>query len=134
MDRYHVALFIHILTLVIAASATAITKLAVTRRIRARTVGEALEWHGVLSSTARLFPVCLALFTITGSYMLSLTAGVKWTSGFVVAGFVGVALLLVSGVYLATKGRALQKFLEEMAKGGSDRSMPTPAGPPPFAV
>ena len=43
MDAYHIALFIHIVTLVVAASATAITKFAVKRRIRARSVRETLE-------------------------------------------------------------------------------------------
>jgi len=51
MDAYHIALFLHIVTLIVAASATAVTKLAVGRRIRARTVGEALEWHNVLMSS-----------------------------------------------------------------------------------
>ena len=48
MDAYHIALFLHIVTLLVAASATAVTKLAVGRRIRARTVREALEWHELL--------------------------------------------------------------------------------------
>jgi len=34
MDAYHIALFLHIVTLIVAASATAVTKLAVGRRIR----------------------------------------------------------------------------------------------------
>jgi hypothetical protein len=53
MDRYHITLFIHILALLVAASATAITKLAAGRRARARTVGDVLDWHNVLMSTSR---------------------------------------------------------------------------------
>jgi hypothetical protein len=134
MDRYHIALFIHIVTLIVAASATAVTKLAVGRRARARTVGEALDWHGVLMSASKLFPMCLAAFVITGFYMLSITHTSVWSSGFVVAGLVGVALLLVSGVFLATKGKALKAVLEEIAKRGADQPAPKLVPPPLVAA
>src|SRR4051812_32593127 len=84
MDRYHVALFLHIVSLVVAAAATSVTKLAVGRRARARTVSEALDWHNVLESSAKLFPMCLAAFVITGFYMLSITHVSPWSTGFIV--------------------------------------------------
>ena len=132
MDRYHIALFIHIVTLVVAASATAVTKLAASRRARARTIAEVLDWHGVLMSSSKVFPVCLAAFVITGFYMLSISRANVWSSGFVVAGLVGVTLLLVSGVFLSTKGRALKHMLDEMAKRGADQ--PAPKLVPPALV
>ena len=132
MDRYHIALFLHIVTLIVAASTTAVTKLAVSRRIRARTVGEVLDWHEVLMSASKLFPICLAVFVITGSYMLSVANVHVWTTGFVVAGFVGVGLLLASGIYLAMKAKALKAVLENMAKAGADR--PAPKLVPPRLV
>jgi hypothetical protein len=134
MDRYHIALFIHIVTLIVAASATAVTKLAVGRRARARTVREVLEWHDVLSSASKAFPICLAAFTLTGFYMLGVSHAAIWTSGFVVAGLVGVVLLLVSGVFLATKGRALRQMLEQMAKNGADQPAPKLVPPPLIAA
>lgn len=132
MDRYHVVLFFHIVTLIAAAAATAVTKLAVGRRARARTVGEVLEWHTLLMSAAKVFPMCLAAFVITGGYMLSLVPATTWSTGFVVAGLVGVTLLLVSGVFLATKAKALKQVLEEMAKRGADQ--PAPRLVPPRLV
>ena len=108
MDAYHIALFLHIVTLIVAASATAVTKLAVGRRIRARTVAEALEWHNVLMSASRLFPICLVVFVITGGYMMSVIHVSLWSSGFLVAGLVGVALLFASGTFLGIKGNALK--------------------------
>jgi len=134
MDRYHIALFLHIVTLIVAASTTAVTKLAVTRGIRARTVGEVLEWHLVLMSASKLFPICLAAFVITGSYMLSVAKAHVWTSGFVVAGFAGVALLLASGTYLGLKGKALKAVLENMANAGADRPAPKLVPPPLVAT
>jgi hypothetical protein len=134
MDRYHIALFLHIVTLIVAASTTAVTKLAVSRRIRARTIGEVLEWHEVLMSASKLFPMCLAAFVITGSYMLSVSNSSVWTTGFAVAGFVGVGLLLASGVYLSTKAKALKAVLENMAKAGADRPAPKLIPPPLVAM
>ncbi len=134
MDRYHVALFIHIVTLIVAASATAVTKLAVGRRARARTIGEALDWHDVLMSSSKVFPMCLAAFVITGFYMLSVSRASIWSSGFVVAGLVGVVLLLVSGVFLGTKGKALRHMLDEMAKRGMDQPAPKLVPPPLLAA
>jgi hypothetical protein len=134
MDRYHIALFIHIVTLIVAASATAVTKLAVGRRAGARTVGEVLEWHDVLTSAAKVFPICLAAFVITGFYMLGVAHAAVWSSGFVIAGLVGVVLLLASGVFLATRGRALKQLLEEMAKNAADQPAPKLVPPPLVAA
>lgn len=134
MKMYHIALFLHLVTLMAAAGATATTKLAVGRRIRARTVGEALDWHNALMSASKVFPVCLAAFTITGFYMLSVTHTAAWSSGFIVAGLVGVALLFASGTFLGIKARALKQVLETMAKDGPDRPAPRFAPPPLVAV
>ena len=133
MDAYHIALFLHIVTLIVAASATAVTKLAVGRRIRARTVGEALEWHNLLMSASRLFPICLVVFVITGGYMVSVIHVSLWSSGFLVAGLVGVALLFASGTFLGIKGNALKQILEQAAKQGSERPAPRLV-PPPLVV
>ena len=130
MDLYHITLFIHIVTLLVAAGVTAVVKLAIGRRSRARTVGEVLDWHNVLTAAAKLFPMCLVAFVVTGGYMLSITR-VPWSTGFVVAGLVGVVLLLSGGVFLGVKGNALKQMLEGMAKNGADKPAPTLV-PPPF--
>ena len=124
MDSYHFALFIHLVTLIVAAGVTAITKLAAARRVRARTVGELLEWHGVLMSAARFFPLCLAVFTASGAYMLGVTHAAVWGSAYVVAGLTGVVLLLASGAFLGAKARAFRDVLAEMAQHGADRPVP----------
>jgi hypothetical protein len=132
MDRYHIALFIHILTLVVAGSVTAIVKLAATRRIRARTVGEALEWHTMMISTAKFFPACLVSFTVTGFYMLSFTGGARVSAGYVDAGLAGVILLLASGTYLGIKGGGLKRILEEASSRDAEAAPPRLI--PPAAV
>jgi hypothetical protein len=130
MAAYHLALYIHILAVIVAAGVTAITKLAVGRRIRARTVAEALDWHNVLMSSARLFPICLAVFVLTGGYMMSVVRVSVWATGFILAGLVGVVLLLASGTYLGIRGKALKLALEEIAAKGADQPVPRMAPPP----
>ncbi len=130
MDLYHIALFLHIMALVVAAGATAITKLAAARRARARTIGEVLEWHNTLTSAARAFPIVLAVFVITGGFMLSRNNAQVWATGFVVAGMVGVVLLLASGIFLGMKGKALGGMLQQMAAKGADQPAPRLVPPP----
>lgn len=130
MDSYRIALFLHVVTLVVAASAGAVTKLAAGRRIRARSIAEALDWHSVLVSASRAFPFCLASFTITGAYMVSRAGAQVWASGFVISGLVGVVFLLGSGTYLGIKGKGLKQVLENLAKDGADRPVPKLIPPP----
>lgn len=132
MDTYRIALFVHLLTLIVAASVTAVTKLAAARRQRARTIGEVLEWHDILMSAARLFPICLVFFVASGAYMLSVSHAPVWTSAYVVAGMVGVVLLFASGAFLGAKGRAFRAVLAGMASQGADR--PAPRMVPPALV
>lgn len=132
MDSYHIALFIHLVTLIVAAGATAVTKLAATRRMRARTVGELQEWHGILISASRLFPLCLVLFVASGAYMLGVAHASVWRSAYVVAGLTGVVLLFASGTYLGAKARVFRTVLAEMARHGADR--PAPRVVPPAIV
>jgi hypothetical protein len=129
MDLYPIAKFLHLGALLVAAGVTAVTKLAATRRIRARTAGEALEWHNTLMGAAKLFPLCLVAFVVTGGYMLSVVH-VSMGTGFVVAGLTGVVLLLASGLYLAAKGKALAFVLEGIAAQGADQPAPKLAPPP----
>jgi len=134
MDSYHIALFVHLIALIVAASVTAVTKLAAARRSRARTVGELQEWHGILMSAARLFPLCLVLFVLSGAWMLGVSHAPVWSSAYVVAGLTGVVLLLASGAFLGAKARAFQRVLADIARHGADRPAPKLAPPPIVAM
>ena len=48
LDLYHIALFIHIVTVIVAAAVAAIVKLAATHRIRACPVGGVVALGGVI--------------------------------------------------------------------------------------
>jgi hypothetical protein len=131
MDLYPIAKYVHLVALFVAAGVTAVTKLAAGRRMRARTVGEALDWHNVLLSAAKLFPICLLVLAITGGYMLSVLH-VPMSTGFIVAGVFGIVWLLASGAFLGIKGGAVRRALEGMAAKGADQPVPKMA--PPAAV
>jgi hypothetical protein len=134
MDLYHIALYLHIVAVIVASGATTVTKLAASRRARARTVAEALDWHNVLMSASKAFPIVLAVFVLTGAFMLSRGQSSVWGSGFVVAGLAGVLLLFASGIYLALKGKALGGFLQSVAAKGLDQPAPRLAPPPMVAA
>jgi len=128
---YPLAKYVHLFALFVAAGVTAVTKLAAGRRMRARTVGEALDWHNVLLSAAKLFPICLVVLAITGGYMLSVLH-VSMSTGFIVAGVFGLVWLFASGAFLGIKGGAVRRALEGMAAKGADQPVPKMA--PPAAV
>lgn len=132
MDLYHIALYFHIIALLVASGATAVMKIAAGRLARARTVGDALDWHKLQTSTAKFFPMMLALFVITGSYMVSRSAVGVWSSGFVTAGMFGVVFLLASGIYLGLKGKALGAMLQGIA--AKDPNAPMPRMVPPALI
>jgi hypothetical protein len=131
MDLYNITKFLHILTLLAAAGATVAVEIGLSRRARARTVKEALEWHNVVMSASKVFPIVLLAFVVTGSYMLSINR-LAWSTGFIVSGLTGVAILLTGGVFLGVKGKALKQMLEGMAKNGGDQ--PAPKLVPPLLV
>jgi len=131
MDLYPIAKYFHLFALFIAAGVTAVTKLAAGRRIRARTVGEALEWHNTLMAASKLFPICLLVLAITGGYMMSVVHA-SMSSPFVVAGVLAIVWLFASGTFLGIKGGALKGVLEGLAAKGADQ--PAPVLAPPAAV
>src|SRR5258705_3914174 len=131
MDLYPVAKYVHLVELFVAAGVPAVTKLAAGRRMRSRSVGEALDWHNTMMSAAKLFPICLLFLALTGGYMLSVLH-VNMSSGFIVAGVLAIVWLFASGTFLGIKGGALKGVLEGIAAKGADQ--PAPKLAPPAAV
>lgn len=125
MDGYHLAKFVHVVNLLAAIAASAVIHLALLRRDRARTVGEMAEWHDLVLATSKVFPVALATFVLSGTYMIRAGALQVWSSGFVIAGLTGVVILLVNGIVLGTRGRGLKRRLDEaMRAGGAGEPAP----------
>lgn len=121
MDPYHIALFVHITALLAAVGAATLMELITSRRLRSATVREALEWHTLAMKTSKTFPLAIAVLVLTGAYMLSAGGAQTWGAGFVSAGLTGAALLLVIGIFLSIKGKALKARLEQVVAASPDQ-------------
>jgi hypothetical protein len=101
MPTYEIALFVHLLALLAATAASAIIKLAGSRRMAARTLRESMEWGALMGATSRVFPIAVLTLVATGSYMSASHWG--WRHGWIEAGFVGSFALLASGAFLGRR-------------------------------
>lgn len=124
MTGYQVALFVHFLALIIAVAGATLVHFTHGRRERALTVHEMLEWHNLLQSSARAFPVALVLLVLSGTYMIVAGALRAWSSGFVVGGLTGSVILLVTGATLSAKGRAVTARLQQLVDQGRGGEVP----------
>src|SRR5262245_35521184 len=77
MDGYHIALFVHFCALLGAIAAAAVVHLGTARRDAARTVGSQLEWHSLVLSVSKFFPIALLVLVLSGSYMIN-KGGLAW--------------------------------------------------------
>jgi hypothetical protein len=111
VDGYHIALFLHLLALVAAGSASAVTHLAEGCAQRAATVHDARQWHMRAGKAARTFPAVIVVLLLTGGYMISRTGGVTWRDGWVAEGIVASVLLFVVGGVLGGRARAVGRAM-----------------------
>lgn len=125
MTGYGIALFFHTLGFGLAAGAVALVKVALSRTYGARTVGEMLRWHLLLAKTTPLFPISLAILLLSGGYMVS-ASDLSWSTAFVTAGLIAVAVLFAVGGFLGAKGRTFARRLETLAAADPDQAPPTP--------
>ena len=126
MDGYHVALFLHIASLMAAGAAAALTHFAQYRRDVAPTTRDARTWHGLLMKSARTFPFVLLVLLATGGYMMPQQAAFAWHDAWVRVGLLGIVLLGLFGGILTGRGKRLAGVLAaHEASAGAD------APPPP---
>lgn len=111
MDTYRAVLAVHLLTLVTAACASSLVHYAMGRRQKATTGREAGEWHRMGGVVSKVFPIAIVLFFATGEYMVARSW--SWQTGFVQAGAIGALLLLVNGIIIGVRSRALIPMLIE---------------------
>ncbi len=118
MDGYRIALFVHLLSLLVATAAAGITHLAERRLHGATTAAEARQWHGIVMGTAQVFPVAVVGLVLSGAYMVH--RAWTWNTGFVDAGLLAAVLLMVSGIVLGRRGTAAKAEFERVGAGPLD--------------
>lgn len=122
MIGYHIALYIHLLALVAASATAAVVHLADVRRRSAVTVVEARQWHRLLGSTARFFPIATLTLIATGAYMVSTRSPWSWHTGWVEAGLAGAVYLLLSGPVLGARGARAGRALARLGADDVERA------------
>jgi uncharacterized membrane protein len=112
-----VALFLHILSLLAAAGATALVILASLRLRAAKTGAEAFPWGVLAAKSAKTFPIASVGLFLTGAYMVH-NVGFSWSAGWVVMAILGLIFLNVEGAVLGGgHGKKLGAALKESGPG-----------------
>ncbi len=119
MPPYHLALFLHLLCLVLAVVASSLAAFAQLRLRAAATAGEAAGWLAVVRRVVRIFPAASLGLLATGGYMAWATANLS--APWVLASFVG--LVLISGLGAGVEGSRMRALGREVqAAGLSDKA------------
>jgi len=119
MTTYSVVLFIHLLSLLIAAGAAAVVTLANVQMRRAETLGQVARWGMAAKNTAKAFPVAIVGLVGSGIYMVQTEW--SWSDPWVIGALVGLGMIIVFGEGLeARRGRALGRALGEAIATGGD--------------
>jgi hypothetical protein len=107
---YSIALFFHLVSLVAAGAASALAGYAALRLRAATSPGEVARRGMMIGKVVRVFPPATLGLLGSGAYMTR--SAWSWSTPWIVAGLVGLAMivLLGSGVE-ASRGRALKNEL-----------------------
>jgi hypothetical protein len=110
LNTYHVVLYLHLLSLLLAIGAAGIIGACLFGLRSAQTLGEAGPWGMLAGKTGRVFPVAIVGLFVTGAYM---TADVwSWSTGWIAVSIGGLALIALQGPLLAEpRKKALQHAL-----------------------
>lgn len=109
MDLYSVALLLHFLAIMGGVAASTLSHLALLRLERSTTSTEARQWLRLGGGASKAFPVVLLTFIGSGGYMAAQRWG--WSASFVSVGMLAVVTLLVNGMMMAKRARALAMLL-----------------------
>lgn len=119
MSTYSVALFFHLLSLLVAAAATALGGFAAFRLRGAESPHEAGQWGMLIGKIVRAFPPATLGLAGSGAYM---TVDLwTWSTPWIVASIVGLGLIVALGAGVEGRhGRVLEHELR--TSGMSERA------------
>ena len=117
MDSYRLVLFLHLCALLGAIGTASLLHFSETRLQAAETIAVMRVWAGLIEKGSRIFPLALVVLLGSGAYLVH--RGWSWSSGWVEASLVGVAVLLLVGAgVVGARGRALKLELAAAAPDG----------------
>jgi hypothetical protein len=114
LDKYHVALYIHFLSLLIGIGAASVLTVCAFQLRAARTLADAAPWGRVASKAGRLFPIAILGLFGSGAYMTSDVW--TWDTGWIEVGIAALVVLAIQGPLVAERsGKKIAQAL--MANG-----------------
>jgi hypothetical protein len=117
LDKYHVALYIHFVSLLIGIGAASVLTVCAFQLRAARTLADAAPWGRVASKIGRLFPIAILGLFASGAYMTSDVW--TWDTGWIEVGIGALVVLAIQGPLVAERsGKKVAQAL--MANGPGD--------------
>ena len=114
---FEIGLFLHIAFLLLGFSAGTVMLLCAARLRAATTGAEAFPWGMLAKKTATAFPVAIVGLFLSGAYMTHEHSW-SWSSGWIVAGIVGLVVLMGEGAILGgAHGKELGAALKKNGPG-----------------
>lgn len=114
MDKYHVVLYIHFVSLLIGIGAASVLTVCAFQLRAARTLADAAPWGRVAAKTGRLFPIAILGLFGSGAYMTSDVW--TWDTGWIEVGIAALVVLAIQGPLVAERsGKKVAQAL--MANG-----------------
>jgi hypothetical protein len=119
MNAYSIALYVHLLSLMLAVVISSLTTHAALRLRKAQSAGEAQQWGGFIARIVPGFSIATLGLILSGAYMTQ--SAWSWSRPWLVAALVGFAAIIVLGAGVSGgRGRALKRELQ--AAGFSPRA------------
>lgn len=119
MTGYSAALFLHLLFVLIAGAAAALTTFTILRLRRAKTTDEAIAWLRITAKLVPAFPVSVLGLLVTGGYMTHVRW--SWSTPWIDAALVALVLIVAFGSGVEGKRAGMLKK-ELLAAGLSARA------------
>jgi len=114
LDKYHVALYIHFVSLLIGIGAASVLTVCAFQLRAARTLADAGPWGRVAAKVGRLFPIAILGLFGSGAYMTSDLW--TWDTGWIEVGIAALVVLAIQGPLVAERsGKKVAQAL--MANG-----------------
>jgi hypothetical protein len=114
LDKYHVALYIHFISLLIGIGAASVLTVCAFQLRAARTLADAGPWGRVAAKVSRVFPISILGLFASGAYMTSDIW--TWDTGWIEVGIAALVVLAIQGPVVAERsGKKVAQAL--MANG-----------------
>ena len=110
MNTYAIALFFHLLSLLLATAAASMALFAALRLRSADSAPGAEYWHGLIGRIVRAFPIAVVGLLSSGIYMIH--SRWNWKVPWIDAALIGLGLIVVLGTGVeGSRARALKRSL-----------------------